>query len=159
MTSWCLRGEAEQVDFGKRLAAAAGSRALIFLEGDLGAGKTTLVRGFLQGKGHQGHVKSPTYTLIEPYELLGEPCYHLDLYRLGDPEELEYLGLREMLQEQAVLLVEWPERGEGWLPAPDLEIRLSYSDDGDSRNVVLVPGTSIGKEIISKLQSHNSTDL
>ena len=148
-----LRGEREQVNFGRHLAAATGSRALIFLEGDLGAGKTTLVRGFLRGRGHEGNVKSPTYTLIEPYELASGPCYHLDLYRLGDPGELEYLGLREMLQEQAVLLVEWPDRGKGWLPACDLEIRLSYTQDGNAREALLTPHSVLGREIISGLST------
>lgn len=131
-----LHGEEEQQAFGARLAQACGKGPLlIFLEGDLGAGKTTLTRGFLLALGHRGAVKSPTYTLIEPYEIGGRRVYHLDLYRVADPDELEYLGLREMLDEDAILLIEWPERGAGWLPPPDLRIRLAHQDD--ARRLVL----------------------
>lgn len=122
-----LRGEAAQEAFGRALVSAAEAPMLVFLEGDLGAGKTTLTRGMLQGLGHQGPVKSPTYTLIEPYDIAGRRFYHLDLYRVGDPDELEYLGLREMLAEDAIMVVEWPERGAGWLPEPDLRIRIAHA--------------------------------
>ena len=104
--------------------------ALIHLEGDLGAGKTTFVRGYLRGLGHEGPVRSPTYTLIEPYTLPQGSLYHLDLYRLADSEELEYLGLRELLGSQALLFVEWPERGAGWLPPPDLRIEIRHHPQG-----------------------------
>jgi len=117
------------------LAAALARRvgnqpALVFLHGDLGAGKTTFVRGFLRGLGFHGAVRSPTYTLVEPYPLEGITVYHLDLYRLGDPEELEYLGLREMLGGGALLFVEWPERGGGWLPQADVLIEISHRERG-----------------------------
>lgn len=125
-----LSDETEQEAFGARLAAACAAPLLIFLEGDLGAGKTTLARGFLHHLGHAGAVKSPTYTLVEPYDVDGRRVYHLDLYRVGDPGELEYLGLREMLAEDALLLIEWPERGLGWLPAPDLRVRITHCADG-----------------------------
>jgi tRNA threonylcarbamoyladenosine biosynthesis protein TsaE len=146
-----LRGEQAQVEFGQRLSAALGPRALVFLNGDLGTGKTTLVRGFMRARGHRGAVKSPTYTLIEPYELPGGVCYHLDLYRLGDPEELEFLGLREMLQEQAVLLVEWPQRGQGWLPEPDLVVHLDYLGEGTARELALQAGSPMGENVISMI--------
>lgn len=146
-----LKGEASQVGFGRELGSVTGPRALIFLDGDLGAGKTTLVRGFLEGRGYTGRVKSPTYTLIEPYELADGRLYHLDLYRLGHPEELEYLGLREMLEEEAVLLVEWPERGEGWLPEPDLRVSLQYAAEGAARTVVLEPCSPLGEGVVSRL--------
>ena len=151
MTILRLQGEAEQIALGRRLAAAVGDQALIFLEGDLGAGKTTLVRGFLRGRGHEGNVKSPTYTLIEPYQLPGGACYHLDLYRLGDPGELEYLGLRELLRERAVVLVEWPERGAGWLPSPDLTITLSYVAGGKAREARLEARSPRGANVLSGL--------
>jgi tRNA threonylcarbamoyladenosine biosynthesis protein TsaE len=102
---------------------------VVFLEGDLGAGKTTLVRGILRGLGWSGNVKSPTYTIVEPYELDGVNLYHFDLYRLADAEELEYLGLREMLGH-GMLLFEWPERGEGFLPEPDCVIRIAHKQQG-----------------------------
>lgn len=146
-----LQGEEAQVAFGERLGHALGGRGLVFLQGPLGAGKTTLVRGVLRARGHRGAVKSPTYTLIEPYELPEGRLYHLDLYRLGDPEELEYLGLREMLDEAAILLVEWPERGSGWLPVPDLEIGLAYRGGGEAREVELRPRTPVGAEVLSRI--------
>lgn len=146
-----LNGEAAQVAFGERLGHLLGPRGLVFLSGELGTGKTTLVRGVLRGWGHQGAVKSPTYTLIEPYELPRGKVYHLDLYRLGDPEELEFLGLRELLADEALLLVEWPERGEGWLPRPDLDIRLAHTPDGRGRQLEASAGTAAGEDLLSRL--------
>jgi tRNA threonylcarbamoyladenosine biosynthesis protein TsaE len=119
-----------QAAFGARLAARLPRRLVIYLHGDLGTGKTTLARGILRGLGHQGAARSPTYTLIEPYEIGAARVYHLDLYRLADPEELEYLGLRDLLDEDALWLVEWPERGAGLLPAADLTIAIEYLPRG-----------------------------
>lgn len=132
--------------------AGAAVPGIVSLEGELGTGKTTLVRGFLRGLGHTGRVRSPTYTLVEPYALAVADVYHLDLYRLADPEELEYLGLRDMLGGHAILLVEWPERGRGFLPAPDLAIRIDYA--GDGRDVELVPGSEAGKHLLGALKGH-----
>ncbi len=103
---------------------------IIYLKGDLGAGKTTLARGLMQALGHAGPVKSPTYTLIETYELPVLPVAHLDLYRLKDPEELAYIGLREFLNGQGLVLVEWPEHGTGELPKANLEVVLEYRGSG-----------------------------
>lgn len=144
-----LNGEAEQEAFGARLAASFDGPLLIFLEGDLGAGKTTLTRGFLRGLGHQGAVKSPTYTLIEPYRIGDRTVYHLDLYRVADAGELEYLGLREMLSEDAVLLIEWAGRGEGWLPTPDLRITIRHR--GEGRELELSAATPVGKAVLQGL--------
>lgn len=130
MRTLTARSEAEQERIGAALAAAGAAGLILFLEGDLGAGKTTLVRGFLRALGQRGPVKSPTYTLIEPYELGGRRCYHLDLYRLADPEELEYVGVRDLLGEPCTLLVEWPERGAGMLPPPDLRVRIETVPEG-----------------------------
>lgn len=149
MKTFLPENETEQVALGVRLSAACGDKALIFLQGDLGAGKTTLVRGLVQSRGHQGNVKSPTYTLIEPYETDEGAIYHLDLYRLSDGEELEYLGLREMLAESAIILIEWPQRAEGYLPTSDLLIQLSYLDSG--RQVEITANTPLGNEILTKI--------
>lgn len=132
-----------------RLARASGQGLVVFLEGDLGMGKTTLSRGVMRGLGHSGAVKSPTYTLVEPYEGLQPPAYHFDLYRLGDPEELEYMGIRDYFSGQSLCLIEWPERGAGLLPVPDLEVRLSR--DGQGRAAVIRAGSALGTELLNSL--------
>ena len=132
-----LSGEEAQEAFGIRLAAICNGPLLVFLQGELGAGKTTLSRGLLRGLGHHGAVKSPTYTLIEPYEMAPRNLYHLDLYRVSDPGELEYLGLRELLEEDAIILIEWPERGEGWLPEPDLRLTIRHLPGGRDLSVLV----------------------
>ena len=116
--------------FGARLAAALPRAALVFLRGDLGAGKTTLVRGILRALGHTGAVKSPTYTLLEPYELPTRRVYHFDFYRIGDSRELEFIGIDELMSSDALKLVEWPERVEDRLPKPDVELRLHQEGEG-----------------------------
>jgi tRNA threonylcarbamoyladenosine biosynthesis protein TsaE len=141
--------EAEQVALGERIAAVCGAEAVLYLRGDLGAGKTTLTRGLLRGFGYTGAVKSPTYTLIEPYELPDRRISHLDLYRVGDPGELEYLGLRELLDQPAIVLIEWPERGEGWLPPADLDVRIAYRDAG--RRVEIVATSGRGESLLEAL--------
>ena len=100
-----------------------------YLEGDLGAGKTTLVRGLLRALGHSGRVKSPTYTLAESYSLPAFELYHFDLYRMHDPREWLDAGFRDVNDGQAVSLIEWPEKAAGWLPSPDVVIRLRIEDD------------------------------
>lgn len=122
---------------------------LIALRGELGAGKTTLVGGLMAALGHVGAVRSPTYTLIEPYELLGCDLYHLDLYRLTEPNQLEELGVRDLLKPGAVLLVEWPERGGAVLRAPDLTISLAYPARGsDGRQLTLQVASEHGEQLI-----------
>ena len=138
------------VEMGKQLAAKLSQATVIFLHGDLGAGKTTFSRGVIQGLGHKGNVKSPTYTLVEPYELEDLNAYHFDLYRLADPEELEFMGFRDYLAQQAVCLVEWPEKGQGLLPEPDLDISLSYLDE--QRQIVYRGNTENGDALLEKLE-------
>lgn len=142
--------EDEQQLLGKALALTLDDNPIIYLQGDLGAGKTTLVRGFLRALGHQGTVKSPTYTLIEPYEIAGRTVCHLDLYRLADPDELEYLGIRDLLAEHAALLIEWPEQGAGALPQADLRIQIEHRAEG--RLVGIHAGTSRGMTQLQRLR-------
>ncbi|HSC47886.1 MAG TPA: tRNA (adenosine(37)-N6)-threonylcarbamoyltransferase complex ATPase subunit type 1 TsaE [Gammaproteobacteria bacterium] len=118
---------------------------VIYLRGELGAGKTTLVRGVLRALGHRGRVPSPSYTLVEPYELPGRSLQHLDLYRIGDPGELSFLGVRDL---SGTLFVEWPERGEGRLPAADLICRLSL--EGGGRRLEAEAGSPRGEELKHK---------
>lgn len=149
---WHLADEAATEALGRRLAAALAGEvgARIYLSGTLGAGKTCLSRGLLRGLGHRGAVKSPTYTLVEPYELPGHSAYHFDLYRLSDPEELEYLGARDYFDGAHLCLVEWPERGQGWLPAPDIHVHL-YPEAG-ARRVELLAGSPKGRQILDKFE-------
>ena len=134
-------------DLGQRLARSAKRPGVIYLEGDLGTGKTTLVRGLLRGFGYHGKVKSPTYTLVEPYPIDHLTVYHLDLYRLGSPEELEWIGIRDLLAEAALLLVEWPAQGEGMLPPADLVVSLTYQ--GEGRELQFRALTQTGELMIS----------
>ncbi|WP_372832052.1 tRNA (adenosine(37)-N6)-threonylcarbamoyltransferase complex ATPase subunit type 1 TsaE [Pontibacterium sp.] len=144
-----LADEAAMVAFGAELAQVSDGQGVIFLEGDLGMGKTTLCRGVLQGFGHKGAVKSPTYTLVEPYELKDKQVYHFDLYRLSDPEELEYLGIRDYFDNQALCLIEWPDKGAGILPQPDLT--LSITVEGRGRRIQWQSGTQFGQQLADKL--------
>lgn len=135
---------------GARFARVLDPGCIVYLRGPLGTGKTTLVRGLLRALGHEGTVRSPTFTLVEPYEAGGRRLLHLDLYRLADPEELEYLGLRDFLDGEAIILVEWPERGRGMLPPADLEAALDYA--GDGRACTLSTATERGRRIMARLK-------
>ena len=142
-------GEDAMVALGGQLAAAAVPGLVIFLEGELGMGKTTLSRGVIQGLGHTGAVKSPTYTLVEPYDLGQWQVYHFDLYRLGDPEELEFMGIRDYFGDLSLCLVEWPARGRGALPAADLVITISGDNEG--RRLWFEAATETGARVLQRI--------
>lgn len=139
---------------GRALGAALGAQdagaIVITIQGELGAGKTTFVGGVLNALGFQGSARSPTYTLIEPYELAGRRIFHLDLYRLADPHEVEALGLRDLLTDDAVLLIEWPERGEGMVPPADLALSIAYSDDS-GRTLMATRRSERGRDLLNRL--------
>ncbi len=135
-----IEDETAMLAFGAQLAEVVRPGTTIFLRGDLGAGKTTLVRGFLRAKGFGGAVKSPTYTLVEPYMIGGQRIFHFDLYRLSEPEELEYMGIRDYFDGRSICFVEWPKRGAGVLPAADMEIDIQHSD---SSRVLYLAGASL----------------
>ena len=144
-----LADEAASMSLAARLAPLLMDLHLVTLRGDLGAGKTTLVRGMLSALGYSGRVKSPTYTLVEPYEIDSKTVFHFDLYRLTDPEELEYIGFSDYLDETSLCLVEWPEKAAGMLPVADLDISLVMKDSG--REVSLGAETEAGKRVVKLL--------
>lgn len=141
--------ETAMVDLGARLAEAREPGMVLYLNGDLGMGKTTLSRGFIQSLGHVGAVKSPTYTLVEPYELDGVNVCHFDLYRLGDPEELEFIGIRDYFDGASISLVEWSERGKGALPPADLVINIER--EGSGRQLQLRASSALGDRLVQRL--------
>ena len=147
-----LADEDEQTALAASVASELKGSFLVLLKGDLGAGKTTFARGFIHASGFDGVVKSPTYTLVEPYPISqGRMCYHFDLYRLADPEELEFTGAREYFNESDVCLVEWPEKGEGYIPAPDWICEFSHQDNG--RRLTISACSEKGKDLMLQVFS------
>lgn len=132
-----VSGEAEMISLGGQLAAALRDGGIVYLSGELGAGKTTLARGILRALGHAGRVKSPTYGLLESYDCPGMVVHHLDLYRLGNAAEVGDLGLEDLLGPGVLWLVEWPERGTGWLPPPTMTVVIRDAENG--RCVTVTP--------------------
>jgi tRNA threonylcarbamoyladenosine biosynthesis protein TsaE len=151
-----LSNEEATLTLGAEMSGVLEKPALVFLEGDLGVGKTTLSRGLLRGLGHEGGVKSPTYTLVEPYALDGVTVFHFDLYRLSDGAELAYLGLDDYFATPSILLVEWPERGAGWLGSPDWRVTLSPEREG--RRVTLRAISPRGRDWLYRLEQRSNRD-
>ena len=146
-----LADEAATLALGVEIAAALHPGLIVFLRGNLGAGKTTLARGILRGLGYQGKVKSPTYNLVELYKISRLYFYHFDFYRFNDPIEWEDAGFREYFNAESICLVEWPEKAHGLLPAADLQILLSITETG--RNVEIQAGTEAGRQCLKHWQT------
>lgn len=144
-----LANEEETLALAKKFSQVLQIPLVVYLQGELGAGKTAFCRGVIQALGHSGAVKSPTYTLVEPYQLKGWRIHHFDLYRLADPEELEYMGIRDYFSEDTLNFIEWPDKGYGWLPGADIEIRIEYA--GTGRKLTFSALTEAGQKIIKTL--------
>lgn len=142
-----LKNEIETTAIGAKVATCLQGGEVIYLKGELGTGKTTFVRGALHELGFTGNVKSPTYTIVEPYSIDNHVIYHFDLYRLDDPEELESLGIRDYCDGQSICFFEWPEKGGNLLPNADISLLLSYTEEG--RNVELTTISEVGKSILA----------
>ena len=161
-TQFYFENETQMLEFGGKLAVTfqdffANQRdkgLVIYLNGELGAGKTTLTRSIVQAFGHQGNVKSPTYTLVEEYHLAPYSLYHFDLYRLADPEELEFMGIRDYFRPQTLCLLEWAMRGQGMIPNADIIIQIDYAQTG--RNLELQAQNEIGQMIIANFLANHT---
>ena len=157
MKNWldvALETERDTILFGEKLSHCLEGRGRVYLHGGLGAGKTTLCRGILRAMGHKGAVKSPTFTLVEPYRLAWGQVFHFDLYRLNDPDELEYIGVDDYFTDQNLCLVEWPEKAKDTLPASDLDVELRIIDR--SRCARITARSVFGSEVLENLKQRLS---
>ena len=146
-----VRDEEAVAVLAAKFAVSVETPVVIYLRGDLGAGKTTFARAYIQSLGFSGYVKSPSYGLLETYEAGGQKILHLDLYRIEDPEELEYLALRDLFDDESVLLVEWPDRGKHHLPGPDLV--LEFGEKSETRFVSCHVLSEQGQRLADKTSS------
>ena len=149
MIKFELTSEKEMLGLGAILARLLRGEGVIHLSGGLGVGKTTLCRGILRAMGHSGAVKSPTFTLVEPYQISDSEVYHFDLYRLADPGELEYIGIDEYFGNNKLCLIEWPEKAIGYLPQHDLDITIDVL--GEKRIIGVRPNSQSGEKICIQL--------
>jgi tRNA threonylcarbamoyladenosine biosynthesis protein TsaE len=148
MCTLFIQNEQQMAQVAALTASELGNKCTVYLQGDLGAGKTCFARGFIRALGYEGNVKSPTYTIVEEYTLPQQTVFHFDLYRLVDAEELEYLGIRDYIRAQAILLIEWPDRGDGYLPAADVVVDIDYHSSG--RLVRIGAASSLGEQFFQK---------
>lgn len=146
---WPVADEQAVGSMAREFANAVQTPCVIYLRGDLGAGKTTFARAYIQSLGFQGYVKSPSYGLLETYEVGGQKILHLDLYRIEDPEELEFLAIRDLFDERSVLLVEWPERGGKLLPEPDLV--MNFDEKNEARFINCAAATPCGRALLDRV--------
>lgn len=144
-----LDNEAATLACGDKFSRIMANGLVVYLHGDLGAGKTTFVRGVLHGLGHVGKVKSPTYTLVEPYIIFNYNIYHFDLYRFTDEEEWDAAGFRDYFNAQSICMVEWPERAENVLPEPDIHVHLSHYQN--ARKIQFLASSALGAQCLKKL--------
>jgi len=151
---WALPDEAATTALAGALAAVLDTGLVLYLHGPLGAGKTSFARALLTALGVGERVKSPTYTLLESYTAAGRPAWHLDLYRIADPGELEWLGLDALVDPSALILVEWAERGLGALPAADVALYLDYA--GNGRSASLRSCSARGEQVLARLHKSDT---
>jgi len=146
-----LETEEQTAHYASLLSKSLSAPATVYFSGPIGVGKTTFIRSLIKALGFTGHVKSPTFALVEPYDFWHSPIYHFDLYRVEDPAELELIGIRDFFIDQNICIVEWPEHAQGRLPTPDLEIKLSH--EGDHRRIEFCAYSKTGKNLLALIQN------